>query len=91
MPGQNDLLNVTSNLTLSANSILSLSGGAVDNVYTVATAFAVSGVFGTVTPNYTVTYDPTDIRVQFVPEPSTLFLATVGLVGLLGLRRRRTS
>jgi hypothetical protein len=90
LPGQNDLLAVGSNLTLSVGSILDLSGGAVGNVYTVATAFAVSGVFGTVTPNYTVTYDPTDIRVQFVPEPSTLMLAAAGLLGLLTFRRRNS-
>ncbi len=88
LAGQNDLLAVTSNLTLNANGLLSLSGGAVGNIYTVATAFAVSGTFGTVTPNYTVTYDPTDITVQFVPEPSTLFLAAMGLLGLVSLRRR---
>jgi hypothetical protein len=88
LAGQNDLLAVTSNLTLNANSILSLSGGAVGNVYTVATAFAVSGIFGSVTPNYLVNYDPTDITVQFVPEPSTLFLAAMGLAGLVAIRRR---
>ncbi len=90
LPGQNDLLNVGSNLTVNANSILDLAGGAVGNVYTVATAFAVSGTFGTVTPDYTVTYNPTDITVQFIPEPSTVLLVASGLVGLAGLRRRRT-
>jgi len=90
LAGQNDLLAVGSNLTLSVGSILDLSGGAIGNVYTVATAFAVSGVFSMVTPNYTVTYDPTDIRVQFVPEPSTLMLAAAGLLGLLTLRRRNS-
>jgi hypothetical protein len=88
LAGQNDLLAVGSNLTLNANSLLTLSGGAVGNVYTVATAFAVSGTFGTVTPNYTVNYDPTDITVQFVPEPSSLVLAAAGLLGLMALRRR---
>ncbi|HXI85609.1 MAG TPA: PEP-CTERM sorting domain-containing protein [Verrucomicrobiae bacterium] len=90
LAGQNDLLAVASNLTLNANSLLSLSGGAVGNIYTVATAFAVSGTFGTVTPNYTVIYDPTDIRVQFVPEPSSLVLAAAGLLGLMTLRRRNS-
>ncbi len=88
LAGQNDLLTVTSNLTLNANSILNLSGGAVGNVYTVATAFAESGTFGTVTPNYDVTYIGNDILVQFVPEPSTLVLAAAGLLGLVTLRRR---
>jgi hypothetical protein len=73
---------------LNANSILSLSGGAVGNVYTVATASAVSGIFGSVTPDYTVNYNLTDITVQFIPEPSTLFLAAMGLAGLVCLRRR---
>jgi hypothetical protein len=91
LAGQNDLLAVSSNLTLDANSILSLSGGAIGNVYTVATAFAVSGTFGTVTPGYTVTYDPADIEVRLVPEPSTLLLVAAGLAGLTVVRRRRHS
>ena len=86
--GQNDLLAVGSNLTLNANSILNLSGGAVGNVYTVATSFAESGTFGTVTPNYNVTYAGNDIMVQFIPEPSTMMLAAAGLLGLIALRRR---
>lgn len=90
LAGQNDLLAVGSNLTLNANSILDLSGGAVGNVYTVATAFAVSGVFSSVTPDYTVTYNPTDIAVQFVPEPSTLLLAAMGLTSVFMLRRRKS-
>lgn len=89
LAGQTDLLAVGSNLTLNASSILNLSGGAVGNVYTVATAFAVSGIFGSVTPGYTVLYDPTDITVQLVPEPSTLLLVAFGLVGTVALRRRR--
>jgi len=88
LAGQNDLLAVISNVTLNANSILALSGGAVGNVYTVVTASAVSGIFGSVTPNYIVNYDPTDITVQFVPEPSTVLLAAMGLAGLVALRRR---
>ena len=88
LSGQNDLLAVSSNLTLNANSILSLSGGAVGNVYTVATAFAVSGTFGSVTPGYNVTYDLNDVMVELVPEPSTLVLAAIGLVGTCALRRR---
>ena len=88
LAGQNDLLAVGSNLTLNANSILNLSGGAVGNVYTVATAFAESGIFGNVTPNYEVTYAGNDIMVQFVPEPSTMMLAAAGLLGLLAMRRR---
>ena len=90
LAGQTDVLNVGSNLTLNANSILTLSGGAVGNVYTVATAFAESGTFGTVTPNYEVTYAGNDIMVQFVPEPSTMMLAAAGLLGLVALRRRKS-
>jgi hypothetical protein len=89
LPGQEDVLNTGSNLTLNANSILSLSGGAVGNVYTVAVASAVSGTFGSVTPDYTVTYGSTDIAVQFVPEPSTIMLVVVGLGGIVAFRRRR--
>lgn len=88
LAGQNDLLNVSSNLTLNANSILDISGGAVGNVYTVATAFAVSGVFGSVTSGYVVNYDPTDITIS-VPEPSTMFLVIAGLGGIVAFRRRR--
>jgi hypothetical protein len=89
LAGQEDLLNVASNLTLNANSILDLSGGAVGNVYTVAVASAVSGTFGSVTPDYTVTYGSTDIAVQFIPEPSTMLLVITGLGGVIALRRRR--
>jgi hypothetical protein len=89
LAGQEDLLNVTSNLTLNANSILSLSGGAFGNVYTVAVASAVSGTFGSVTPDYTVTYGAGDIAVQFIPEPSTMMLVVTGLGGVIVLRRRR--
>lgn len=89
LPGQNDLLNVSSNLSLNANSILSLSGGAFGNVYTVATYFAESGTFGSVTPDYSVAYNPTDITVQFIPEPSTMMLVVAGLGGILAFRRRR--
>jgi hypothetical protein len=89
LAGQEDLLSVSSNLTLNANSILDLSGGAVGNVYTVATALAVSGTFGSVTPGYSIEYDPTDISVQFIPEPSTILLVVAGLGGLVALRRRR--
>ena len=93
LPGQNDLLNVSSNLTLNANSILDLSGGAIGNVYTVAT-FAVEsaltlGEFGSVTSDYTVTYGSTDIAVQFIPEPSTMMLVVTGLGGVIALLRRR--
>jgi hypothetical protein len=76
-----------SNLTLDANCILSLSGGAVGNVYTVLTANAFSGTFGQVTPGYTVNYSPSLITVQPVPEPATFLLAVVGLVGVLALRQ----
>ncbi|HVM60606.1 MAG TPA: PEP-CTERM sorting domain-containing protein [Verrucomicrobiae bacterium] len=77
-----------SNLILDANCNLSLSGGAVGNVYTVLTANAFSGTFGEVTPGYTVNYSPSLITVQVVPEPAAIFLAAVGLAGVLALRRR---
>jgi hypothetical protein len=89
LAGQEDQLDVGSNLTLSANSILDLSGGAVGNIYTVAVASAVSGTFGSVTPDYTVTYGPGDVAVQFIPEPSTMLLVITGLGGIVALRRRR--
>jgi hypothetical protein len=89
LAGQEDLLDVSSNLTLNANSILSLSGGVVGNVYTVAVASAVSGEFGSVTPDYTVTYGASDIAVQFIPEPSTMLLVLTGLGGIVAFRRRR--
>lgn len=89
LAGQEDLLDVASNLTLNANSILSLSGGAVGNIYTVAVASAVSGTFGAVTPDYSVTYGSGDIAVQFVPEPSTMLLVIAGLGGIVAFRRRR--
>jgi hypothetical protein len=62
---------------------LSLSGGAVGNVHTVATAFAVSDTFGSVTPNYAVTCGSTDIAAQRIPEPSTMMLVVAGLGGCL--------
>jgi len=89
LTGQNDLLAVGSNLTMNANSILALTGGAAGNVYTVATFFADSGIFSSVTPGYTIGYNPTDITVQLIPEPSTLLLVATGLAGLIFARRRR--
>jgi hypothetical protein len=90
LTGQNDLLAVSSNLTLIAGSILNITGGAIGNVYTVATAFAVSGIFSTVTPGYTVTYDSTDIRIEVIPEPATMLLVMAGLTGIVAFRRRRS-
>jgi len=90
LPGQNDLLAVSSNLTINANAILNIAGGVAGNIYTAATALAVSGTFGTTTPGYTVTYDATDVFIQVVPEPSTLLLVVIGLAGAVGFRRRRS-
>lgn len=89
LAGQNDLLTVVSNLVLDANSILDISGGAIGNVYTVATFSAVSGVFGTVTPLYSVTYNPDNIEITLVPEPSSLVLAIIGFAGLVAYYRRK--
>ncbi len=88
LAGQNDLLAIAGALTLDASSVLNISGGAVGNVYTVATFGAVSGAFGSVTPNYNVTYGANSLSVELIPEPSTLALAAVGLVGMFALRRR---
>jgi hypothetical protein len=79
---------VVSNLTMNSNCMLSLSGGVVGNVYTVLEANVFSGTFGQVTPGYTVSYSPSLITVQLVPEPTTLLLAAAGLVGVLALRQR---
>lgn len=88
LAGQNDLLAIAGALTLDASSVLNISGGAVGNVYTVATFSAVSGVFGSVTPNYNVTYNANSLSVELIPEPSALALAAMGLATLLALRRR---
>ncbi|HUJ09099.1 MAG TPA: PEP-CTERM sorting domain-containing protein [Verrucomicrobiae bacterium] len=91
LAGQQDLLAITGGLTLDSNSALDISGGAIGNVYTVATFSAVSGVFGSVTPNYNVVYNSNDITIELIPEPSTLLLVVAGLAGVGVLRRRRHS
>lgn len=89
-----DRLNINGGLTLAPNSILTLSGGIVGNVYTVAqfTANSLIGTFGTVTPNYLVTYDNPNgyifVSLQLIPEPSTLLLLASGLGLVAGQWRR---
>ncbi|MCS7048460.1 MAG: hypothetical protein NZ483_04090 [Verrucomicrobiae bacterium] len=89
-----DRLDIIGGLTLQPNSILSLSGGLVGNVYTVATFTANSlvGTFGVVTPNYVVTYNNAGgfilVGLNLVPEPSTALLWGTGLT-VLGWRWRK--
>jgi len=72
LAGQNDLLNVGNTLTLDANSVLNISGGAVGNVYTVATYSAVSGSFGSTTPFYSVTYNAGNLTIAPLPGTNTI-------------------
>jgi hypothetical protein len=89
--GQSDLLAVGGNVTLDSSSALNISGGVVGNVYTVMTFSAVSGSFGTVTPNYTLSYNLNNLTIEVVPEPSTILLIGAGLPVLMMLRRRKHS
>ncbi len=70
--GSNDVLAVTGNATLTADSILNITGGAVGNVYTVMTSSAVSGTFGTNSPSYNVNYGATTVTIEPVPLTSII-------------------
>lgn len=82
LTGQNDLLAIAGNLTLDANSTLNITGGAVGNVYTVATFSARAGTFGSSTPNYSVTYAADSIAVEPLPDTHTI-TATAGVNGAI--------
>jgi hypothetical protein len=64
------------------------------NQANIAAGFPIGGLNFQIDPanvsgNYTITFN----SIQLIPEPATVTLVTIGagLVGLLGLRRRRTS
>ncbi|MGD0058642.1 MAG: PEP-CTERM sorting domain-containing protein [Verrucomicrobiia bacterium] len=67
------------------------------NFNAIATGVPVNGFTDQLNPNSILTLvgnidfrvDPADINVQTVPEPSTVGLVVVGLLGVAGLRRRR--
>ncbi len=72
LAGQDDLLSVASNLTLDANSVLNISGGAVGNVYTVATYSTRSGTFGSATPFYNIDYLSGALTIAPIPVTLTI-------------------
>ena len=62
------------------------------NQANVAAGFPIGGLNFQIDPanvsgNYTITFD----SIQLIPEPATVSLVGLGLLGLVGLRRRRTS
>ncbi len=72
LPGQNDLLAIGGSFIITSSNTLSLSGGAVGNVYTVVTASARSGTFASSTPGYNVLYGSTSVAVELIPTTHTI-------------------
>jgi hypothetical protein len=91
VPGQNDLVTIAGIATIDSSSILNITGGSYGNIYTVMTYAAETGTFGTVSPGYVVAYNPNNITLEVVPEPSTLFLTLMGVGLAVRLRSRRQS
>lgn len=71
-PLDKDLLAISGSVALDANSILNITGGAVGNVYTVATFAARSGTFGSSSPGYNVVYGTTTIAIAPLPTTHTI-------------------
>ena len=90
-PGLNDLVTIAGIATINPGSILNISGGSYGSIYTVMTFAASSGAFDTVSPNYIVAYNSTNLTLEVVPEPSTVFLTTFGFGLVMWLRTRRKS
>jgi fibronectin-binding autotransporter adhesin len=86
-----DLLAISGPLNLGPASVLTLSGTASGNPYTLANYTSRSGTFATVNnlpPGYLLVYGPTSL--QLVPEPA-MILALCAAAGGVVARRRRGS
>jgi hypothetical protein len=91
---QTDLLNVNGNLDLSGGaSVLDVAAVNETGAYTIATyTGTLTGTFATenLPSGYSVDYGSgSNSQISLVPEPSTLALASFGLLGLIGFGRRR--
>jgi hypothetical protein len=78
------LLSITGNLFLNFDETLLLSGGLAGQSYVIAEFTGQrSGEFDHVTPGYNLIYDDLtkQIRVEPIPEPSSLALAIFGMMG----------
>ncbi len=73
----------TFTVPLSAGQISKIAGGS-DHIYSFNLDIDPAVIN---TPTLDITFN----SVELIPEPATLSLVGVGLLGLLGLRRRRTS